>query len=178
VTDDTKLVVELRSEAGYWLGGNRTRGLLLRAADALEAVTPRAPTDEEREALTDAIREVGDYIPGSHSADYIDPVAAAQSVIDAGFRRVAPVSDDERAAARAEAEQRYPLRNLDDGERAGRQRVFVVGAEWAASRRQPPTVTRGELSDLLIERVPAWSREFCTELADAILAHLNGADRG
>jgi len=47
-----------------------------------------APSDtDERETLAGIVQDAGEYVPGSHAADYVNPYLAADKILAAGFSR-------------------------------------------------------------------------------------------
>jgi hypothetical protein len=46
----------------------------------------------DREELSDIILDCGEYIPGSHADDYVNPYKAADAILAAGYRKLRQVT--------------------------------------------------------------------------------------
>lgn len=56
---------------------------------------------DEREELADIIQDAGEYIPGSHGEDYVNPRKAADAILAAGYAKPRQITTVEELDALA-----------------------------------------------------------------------------
>lgn len=120
--------------------GARSRAGIEAALAVFKAA--HAPTDDEREALDQIIRDADGWWPEARDA-----------ILAAGFRRSEVPSrplnaEREQAAARFVMKELHDLRDMTTGEAA--HHAFVSGAEWERDNA-PFSEPQGEPSDAQVE---------------------------
>lgn len=133
MTDD-ELIAEahkwVRGERCWYIGPDRTTSLVLDLADRLSQLVgdkdePKLPSREE---LSEAIANVGEYIPGSHGEDYINPNLAADAVLALISWRNIPEPQPAKISESSHVNLAINYLRLNKSQRANA--VKSIGIEW------------------------------------------------